>query len=197
MRGDVHPAPSSPPVVFTMGNIGRSQNLANVVRAFQDSEELAELGARFVLAGDGVEGDNVRAEIRNGRIRVTGVLDSDALEAELGKATVALVSQRYEGIDFNVPSKLMNFMGSGLATVASVRPESEVARIIDASGGGWVTDSGDLGSLPRTLVRVLPDAQARAERGAAALRFAQENFSPAGFAQEFEAVLAQAVSREG
>jgi colanic acid biosynthesis glycosyl transferase WcaI len=196
IREPAHSASPGPPVVLTMGNIGHSQNLVNVVRAFQDSRELLELDARLVLAGDGVEGDAVRAEIRDPRVRVTGILDSDALEAELREATVALVSQRYEGIDFNVPSKLMNFMGYGLATVASVRPESEVARILTASGGGWATDSGDLTSLTNTLAEVLPDAVGRAERGAAALRFARDHFSPARFAEEFEAVLDRAVSRE-
>jgi len=39
-----------------MGNIGHSQNLVNVVRAFVDSHALRELGARFVLAGDGEAG---------------------------------------------------------------------------------------------------------------------------------------------
>lgn len=197
IRSSPQTGSSGPPAVLTIGNIGHSQNLVNVVRAFQDSDELRALDARLVIAGDGVEGDAVRAEIRDNRVRVTGILDDDALETEFRNATVALVSQRYEGIDFNVPSKLMNFMGYGLATVASVRPESEVARILATSGGGWAIDSGDLTSLTRTLAEVLPDAAARAKRGAAALRFARDHFSPPRFAEEFEAVLVRVTAGEG
>ena len=46
-------------------------------------------------------------------------------------AAVGLVTQAYDGIDFNVPSKLMNFMAYGIPVVASVRPDSEVARVIE------------------------------------------------------------------
>jgi colanic acid biosynthesis glycosyl transferase WcaI len=195
IRDQPRPAPDDRPVVFTMGNVGHSQNLANVVRAFQESSELAELGARMVIAGDGVEGDAVRAAIRDDRVRLTGVLDGGALESEIEQATVALVSQRYEGIDFNVPSKLMNFMGYGLATVGSVRADSEVARILETSGGGWVTDSGDLRSLTHTLAQVIRDPTARAEHGAAALSFAQRHFSPECVADQFEHTLMSVISR--
>ena len=90
--------------------------------------------ARLVLAGDGEAGAEVRAAIRSERVRVTGLLASEPLERELCRAAVAVVSQRYEGVDFNVPSKLMNFMAYGIPTVASVGADSEVARIISTSG---------------------------------------------------------------
>ncbi len=118
------------PPVLTMGNIGHSQNLVNVVRSFEDSAELAKLGARFVLAGDGEPGREVRATIRTDRVHVTGIVAASRWSASCARGAVAVVSQGYEGIDFNVPSKLMNFMAYGIPTVASVRADSEVARII-------------------------------------------------------------------
>ena len=84
-------------LVLTMGNIGHTQNLVAVTQAFEDSSELAGLGARLVMAGDGVAGDDVRAAIRTDRVTVTGVLDDAALDRHLRSAAVALVSQRYEG----------------------------------------------------------------------------------------------------
>ena len=176
-------------VVLTMGNIGRSQNLAKVVRAFEDSQALSDLHARFVLAGDGEAGDEVRAAIRTDRVRVTGVLKTEPLERELRRAAVAVVSQGYAGRDVNVPSKLMNFMAYGIPTVASVRADSEVARIIRASGGGWVTDSADTGSLAQRLAEVLQDRAALERRGAAALEFARRSFSPEQSAARFEAAI--------
>ena len=178
-----------PATVLTMGNIGHTQNLVAVTRSIEASDELGQLGARFVLAGDGQAGPDVRAAIRTDRVHVTGVLDSEALEHELRRATVAVVSQSYEGIDFNVPSKLMNFMGYGIPTVASVREGSEVARIVRESGGGWVTDSADTGQVARKLADVLQDDGARRECGGAALRFARQHFSAEHVAERFEATL--------
>lgn len=176
-------------MVLTMGNVGHSQNLVNVVRSFEDSPALEEIGARFVLAGDGEAGDEVRAAIRTDRVHVTGMMTSEPLEHALRRAAVAVVSQGYEGIDFNVPSKLMNFMAYGIPTVASVQADSEVARIINASGGGWVTDSADTGQLAAKLAEVLKEDTGREARGRAALSFAQQHFSPDHSAARFQETL--------
>lgn len=188
------PSAIEPGAVLTMGNIGHSQNLVNVVRSFEDSPELAKLGARFVLAGDGEAGREVRDAIRTDRVHVTGMVSSEPLERELRRAAVAVVSQGYEGIDFNVPSKLMNFMAYGIPTVASVRADSEVARIIHASGGGWVTDSADTRQLASKLAEVLKDGTARERCGASALAFAQQQFSPEQTAERFQDTLLEVVA---
>ena len=183
--------------VLTMGNIGHSQNLVAVTRAFEQSAELRDLDAHFVMAGDGQAAADVRAAIRTDRVRVTGMLDSDALERELRRATVAVVSQGYEGVDYNVPSKLMNFMGYGIPTVASVRSNSEVARIIRRSGGGWVTPSSDATQAATQIAEALHDRNARKERGQAALEYARANFAPEQCAERFEAMLQDVVRYRG
>lgn len=187
------PRAADPATVLTMGNIGYSQNLVAVTRAFEDSAELRDLGARFVMAGDGQAGADVRAAIRTDRVQVTGMLDSESLERELRRATVALVTQGYEGVDFNVPSKLMNFMGYGIPTVASVRADSEVARIIGRSGGGWVTASSDPAQAARQIAEALRNPEARAQRGQAALDYARSHFAPEHSAERFEAMLREVV----
>jgi colanic acid biosynthesis glycosyl transferase WcaI len=178
-----------PNVVLTMGNIGYSQNLEAMVRAFEAERRLEAAGASLVLAGDGMAGDAVRAAISTDRVRVTGIIDDGALAAELKRATVALVSQHYAGAEFNVPSKLMNFMGQGLATVASVGSNSEVSRILHESSGGWVTDSFHPEQAAQVLADVLLRPEEIARRGAKALNFAQANFTATHCAARFEEVL--------
>jgi colanic acid biosynthesis glycosyl transferase WcaI len=183
-------------LVLTMGNIGHTQNLVHVTKAFESSSELAELGARFVLAGDGVAGDDVRAAITTDRVQVTGVVDRPTLEGYLQRAAVAIVSQQYEGQDFNVPSKLMNFMGYGIPTLAAVRPDSEVARIVNEAGAGWVTSGSDPQALAAELSAALTNREDRAARGRRALEFAEASFTPHAIAEQFERVLEQ-VTRTG
>jgi colanic acid biosynthesis glycosyl transferase WcaI len=184
-------------LVLTMGNIGHTQNLVHVTRAFEASAELADLGTEFVLAGDGVAGDAVRAAITSDRVRVTGVVDRPTLEDYLRRASVAVVSQQYEGQDFNVPSKLMNFMAYGLPTLAAVRPDSEVARIVTESGAGWVTSGSDPEEFARRLVQALTDSAERQDRAERALSFARDNFTPEAVASQFEAVLDEVVRARG
>ena len=184
-----------PGVVLTMGNIGHSQNLVAVVRAFESHEQLRAMGARFVLAGDGVAGSEVRAAITTDRVRVTGIVGDEALAAELRRAQVALVSQHYEGAEFNVPSKLMNFMGDGLATVASVGLRSEVARFLTDSGGGWATPSSQPEEAMEVVASALSDPIERDRRAAAALAFARANFQAEYIAEQFEQVLLDSLGR--
>ncbi len=59
------------------------------------------------------------------------------------------MTQRYEGTEFNIPSKLMNFMAYGLPMLAAADPKGEVARIVHESGGGWVVDSSHPENFPQ------------------------------------------------
>jgi glycosyltransferase involved in cell wall biosynthesis len=120
-----------------------------------------------------------------------GVLGPTRMNYPQALAAVAVVSQRYAGIDFNVPSKLMNFMAYGIPTVASVREDSEVARIIRESGGGWVTDCADTRHLADTLAEVLKAPGELRVRGQAALAFARSHFTPDSVAARFEAAFAE------
>jgi colanic acid biosynthesis glycosyl transferase WcaI len=181
--------------LMTMGNIGHSQGLAGVVKAFEASDELAQLGATFTLVGDGVAGDEVRAAIRTDRVRVTGVLhDTAELRDHLLTAGAATVTQRYEGQDFNVPSKLMNFMGQSLPVVACVRPDSEVARILEDSGGGWVASNADPARWATLVARVMRDRGECERRAEAGLAFARRHFTPAVGIERFETVLRQVIA---
>jgi colanic acid biosynthesis glycosyl transferase WcaI len=121
----------------------------------------------------------------------------EQLQDHLQHAAVAVVSQQYDGHDFNVPSKLMNFMAYGLPTVAAVRPDSEVARIVAEAGGGWVTSGSDPVELGRQLAQALSDNAERAQRGNSAWEFAQRNFTPESIAAQFEQVLATVTERGG
>jgi colanic acid biosynthesis glycosyl transferase WcaI len=188
------PRPSTgvdPRAVLNMGNIGHTQNLAAVTRAFEADPDLAALGATLTMAGDGLAGDEVRKVISTDRVEVTGVLGKEPLEELLMSAAVGLVSQDYDAIDFNVPSKLMNFMAYGIPVVAAVRPDSEVARVVERAGAGWVTESPE--ECAAILAEVLPNAQERESRGAAGLVFAQREFAPERVAEQFESVLGRVV----
>jgi colanic acid biosynthesis glycosyl transferase WcaI len=120
---------------------------------------------------------------------MVGVVDDDRLERELSEADIAFVSQRYEGSEFNIPSKLMNFMAYGLPVLAAVNPSGEVARLVRDAGAGWVVDSSDADAFPRELARLAGAPDEVGELAAAARRYAEQHFAQRAFAQRFERVL--------
>ena len=86
----------------------------------------------------------------------------------------------------------MSFMARGVPFVAAVRDESEVARIVRSSGGGWVNSDPEREGLGLTIAGALRDPAERARRGEAALLYAQEHFDPAATARRLEGVLHEA-----
>jgi colanic acid biosynthesis glycosyl transferase WcaI len=182
-----------PPRILAMGNVGHSQGLDRIVDAFQASEPLARIATRLVIAGGGVASEHVRARIACDRVSMPGVLYGEDLTPELRGASIGLVSQRAGISEFNLPSKLMNYMAYGIPVLASVNPRSETARIVLESGAGWVTDAADPGAFALKASQVLGDRGALREAGAAGYAFAHTHFAPGGVAARFEAVIGHAV----
>lgn len=181
--------------LLSMGNIGFSQGLAPLVESFERSSAMREEGVRLIITGNGVAAQEVREKITSDRVEMLGVVGDDRLEAELERADVALVTQQYEGAEFNIPSKLMNFMAYGLPLLAAVHPRSEVARIVDEAGGGWVVDSSQPECFPEKVAELLINPRERAERGLAALRYAERHFTQTGYADRVDAAIRETVER--
>jgi colanic acid biosynthesis glycosyl transferase WcaI len=176
--------------LLSMGNIGHTQGLTSLVRAFEAHPELT--GSRLVITGTGVAADEARAEIIDDRVRMLGMVGDERLERELRTADVGFVSQRYEGSEFNIPSKLMNFMAYGLPILAAVNPAGEVARIMRESRAGWVVDSSDPEAFPREVARLEHAGDEIGELAGNARSYAERNFTQDGFAARFEATLRSA-----
>lgn len=187
--GPVRERSSPAPRVLSMGNIGFSQGLAALVGAFEDTPEVTGPDVRLIITGNGLAADDVAATLRTDRVQMLGVVSSERLEDELQQADIGLVTQHHEGGEFNIPSKLMNFMAYGLPILAAVNPGGEVARIVEASGAGWVVDSSDPPALPRMLARIAADPEDQRVRSARARAWAAEHYEVDGFARRFEAVV--------
>jgi colanic acid biosynthesis glycosyl transferase WcaI len=180
--------------ILSMGNIGLTQGLTPLVAAWERSEEVAKRNLKLVVTGNGVAADEARAEIRSDRVEFLGLVSDERLEEELSSATLALVSQSYTGAEFNLPSKIMNFMAYGLPIVAAVHPEGETARLIEKAEGGWVADSSDPDLFPRTVVAALDDRDDLRRKAKAARSYAEENFSTEAFAGSFDRLLRRVAS---
>jgi colanic acid biosynthesis glycosyl transferase WcaI len=181
------------PRILNMGNIGLSQGLAALVRAFEASSEMGRRGVEFRFAGDGVEVPALKQEIRSERVKVLGVIP-DAISDELERATIGLVSQLPQTGEFNMPSRLMNFFGHSTPVLAVVGLKSEVARVMRESGGGWVIDAHDPNDFPQAVARILDNPAEITRRGLAARSYADQHFTPVATAAAFEAVIESAIT---
>jgi colanic acid biosynthesis glycosyl transferase WcaI len=182
--------------ILSMGNIGLTQGLTPLVAAWERSDEIAKRNIKLVVTGNGIAADDAKAEVRSDRVEFLGLVSDEELEHELRTATLALVSQSYTGAEFNLPSKIMNFMAYGLPIVAAVHPDGETARLVEKAEGGWVADSSDPDQFPRTVLSALDDRDDLRRKAQAARSYAEENFSTEAFAGSFDRLL-RSVARNG
>ena len=183
--------------ILFMGNIGFSQGLGPLVDAFERSQVMRERGVRLVITGNGVATDQVRDKIGSDRVQMLGLVDDDRLEAELQRADIALVSQLHEGVEFNIPSKLMNFMAYGVPVLAAVNLMSEAARIVEESDGGWAVDSARPENFPEKVAELLEKPQEQIQKSVAATEYAQRHFTTDRFVEFFEGALEYGIARTG
>jgi colanic acid biosynthesis glycosyl transferase WcaI len=176
-----------PTRLLVMGNIGHSQGLAPFVEAAGLGLERANAVLR--IAGAGVAADDVR-EAAGPRVDMLGLLLGQQMETELRHTSLGIVTQRSDIVEFNLPSKLMNYMAHGLPVLAVVNERSECARIVRESGAGWVLDSGRLGELDTLLPRIVSDREQLLARGRAGHDYASEHFSPERVVEKYEKDLA-------
>jgi colanic acid biosynthesis glycosyl transferase WcaI len=177
------------PQVLAMGNIGLSQGLEAVVDAFQEDEHLLARRARLLIAGGGVREDDVRARIRSKQVTMPGVFYGADFVPVLRDTAIGLITQSPDVEEFNFPSKLMTYLSYGIPVVASVRPNSETARVVRVSGGGWVTDSRNPWELASKVGELLDHPEELASAGLRGFAFAEREFAPVHVAQQFQRVI--------
>jgi putative colanic acid biosynthesis glycosyltransferase WcaI len=175
--------------ILSMGNIGLTQGLAPLVAAFERSPEIAQRNVKLVITGNGVAAADVEAEIRSDRVEYLGLVSDERLEHELRAATLALVSQSHDGAEFNLPSKLMNFMAYGLPIVAAVNPGGETARLVEKAEAGWIADSSIPERFPETVISAVADADRLRGKAQAARSYAEQSFSREAFGGSFDQLL--------
>jgi glycosyltransferase involved in cell wall biosynthesis len=131
----------------------------HVVGAFDPRNDI-EVWARRFIHENGLE--------RN--VVLHGTMPYRAMFDLLGKCLVgAILLQPGRGNDFTgLPNKLFEFMGSGLAIVASDFPE--MARVVLDAGSGWLVDPTNVESIASALTDVLTSQDASRDRGRAGRR---------------------------
>jgi hypothetical protein len=134
----------------------------------------------------------VREQINGTPVNLLGVLHGEQVDDALRRTTVGLVTQRPGLTEFNLPSRMMHFFLRGVPIVARVGADSETARLVRASGAGWVVESEQAEKLPDTIRAVLADRDEVERRARKAYEFAVEHFAQDRVTDAFEGLLTEA-----
>jgi glycosyltransferase involved in cell wall biosynthesis len=138
-------------------------------------------GLRFVIAGEGSRLAPCRElaeRLGRDRIIIHSPWPLDETSLVLQTADVLVLPTRGSQSLASVPSKLISYMLAARPIIALAMPQSDIARIIEESGCGWVIlpDQPELlAAQLRAVVAV--DSLERNRRGQAGRKYALQNLT--------------------
>lgn len=161
-------------VVMYSGNLGLAHDADTMIDAMERLKDDPRI--RFVFVGGGKLRTKVETAINQRGLSNAEWHDyvpREDLGQSLTAADVHLISVK-NGLEGTiVPSKLFGVMAAGRPSVYIGRPTSEIARVLDETGGGVLVEEGDGAALADAL-RALADDPARVRTMGEAARSALE-----------------------
>jgi colanic acid biosynthesis glycosyl transferase WcaI len=175
------------------GNMGVKQGLDVIVDAavLSRSDDLIE----FLLVGDGAVCGKIKrrvSELELRHVRFLPLLDLKDFRGLLAASGVCLLTQQASVSEIAFPSKIVTYLAAGRPVIASVNPDSEIARTIRESGAGRVVAPED-GAALLTAIHEFQGEDPR-EHSRNAREYANRRWSSSRVMEHLEQCLLSAAS---
>lgn len=165
-------------IFFYGGNIGKAQDMSNLVRLAEVMQNYDR--AHFLFVGQGDEVDLVKGAIaKSNRKNITYIpsVSQSAFRKILSEVDVGLFSLASSHTAHNFPGKILGYMVNGLPILGSVNPGNDLLDIINNKRAGEVYINGDDNSLRIAATTMLNDLSLRKKYGLAAMDLLRTQFS--------------------
>ena len=171
----------------TMGLKHDPESLVALARAFRNEPEVL-----VVLVSEGIGRDYIDERKKQESLENLRIFDyqpAESLPDVFGSADVLLANVEAESSDFCVPSKVLSYLCSGRPILLSVPRRNLIARVIETSGAGYVTEPADTESLLRHARELMENNELRQSLGRNARHYAETTFDIQAIARRFEEAL--------
>jgi colanic acid biosynthesis glycosyl transferase WcaI len=175
-------------LILHTGNIGKKQELLNMVRAADLARDRTDLV--WMLIGHGEERGLIEEEIRRRNLHNFRLMDlqpAKLLPQIYAAADVLVLNQKAAVEDAVIPSKLLTYMAAGRPVVAAVSDTSESARYIRAAKCGLVAPPGDPAALLQGILELRQNLRLRKEMGLNGRTYAESHLTKAKVLQCYDA----------
>ena len=175
------------------GNVGFSQSLEMVVAAARAIPE-----ATFVINGHGAARPQLEADAAGlANVRFGDHQPAGRLNEVLATGDVHVVPLRRGLGRVSVPSKTYSILAAGRPVVAAIDADSEVSRIVAATGCGVVVAPDDTDAFIEAIRAVLGTVDRGAGMGRAGRAWVERSASPGATAAAYEDLVRQLSDRAG
>jgi len=174
------------------GNMGKKQDLMNIVRAAELTRH--EPGITWMLVGEGEERELLGTEAARRNLDTLKLLPlqpAGSLPQMYASADVLLLNQKAAVEDAVIPSKLLTYLAAGQPIVAAVSPRSEAARHIRQAQCGLIVPAENPQALAHAVLELRRDPARCAEFGNHGRSYAERNFTRQRVLQQYDEFFAQ------
>jgi len=181
-------------LVMHTGNMGKKQDLLNVVQAAELSQDLPHLV--WLLVGQGEERAVLEEAINQRKLRNIRLLPlqpAEGLAEMYSAADVLLVNQRAAIVDSVIPSKLLTYMAAGRPVLAAVSDESETARYIARAQCGLIVHPQDPKALVEAVLLLRGNPALREQCGVSGRVHVLQHFAKEKILHEYDSLFSRYV----
>jgi len=173
-------------LILHSGNMGKKQNLINVVNAAEYSQ--GEIDLVWVLVGEGEDLPALKraAEDRAPNMSLLPLQPAEGMPQMYAAADVLLLNQIAAMEDAVIPCKLLTYMAAGRPIVAAVNENSEAARVIRRAQCGVIVPAEDPETLSTAMLALQKDPELRRVLGANARLYAEMHFTKASVLEAYD-----------
>jgi colanic acid biosynthesis glycosyl transferase WcaI len=179
-------------LIMHTGNMGKKQDLMNVVRAAELLKERTDV--LWFLIGHGEERlvlDQYIREQKLTNVKLLPLQPAEELAEMYCAADVLVLNQRAAVVDSVIPSKLLTYMAAGRPVVAAVSDQSETSRYIDRAKCGVIVQPESPAALAEAVLNLKQACDLRHNLGANGRTYVEENFTKQKILREYEVLLSR------
>jgi colanic acid biosynthesis glycosyl transferase WcaI len=174
-------------LVMYTGNIGKKQDLLNVVRAAELSRDITDLV--WLLVGQGEDRSVIEDAIGQRGLKNISILPlqpAEGLAEMYSAADLLLLNQKAAMVDSVIPSKLLTYMAAGRAVLGAVSDKSEAARYIERARCGLIVAPEDPKALLEAVLSLRADPALRERLGADGRAYVQQYLTKEKILKEYD-----------
>jgi glycosyltransferase involved in cell wall biosynthesis len=153
-------------VVIFGGNLGKPQKMENIIRLAEKCTEIDDLV--FFIIGDGTEKEKLMqllAELKLPNVILENKIPRKEYNELLNAADIGLISLNEDFTIPNFPSKLLSYMGSKKAVLASIDLQTDFGLILEEINAGVWAEAGNTEQLKEKLLLLYNSSSLREQMG--------------------------------
>ncbi len=165
-------------VFLYAGNMGHPNDLESIVECADAITDQTDI--HFLFLGTGVKRKWLEQRVSDLGLTNVTILDPRPRSEQndfLNACDVAIVSLVKDMVGVSMPSRTYNILAVGKPILAMTETGSELARVVQDEGVGWVVPPGDPEILAETVMEIFNEREKLFEMGRAARRAALQKYS--------------------